>query len=124
MPAVVRSLTRSLPSAFDALARDPPNPRVASGLTASSRALLPRWSKTGCKAGLRFCRSRAGLKMRSGPEPVKLQFDRVGRFRPITGRAKFARVRGQLLALKTPQVPIYSLELCRFEGSRNGATPH
>ena len=117
------------------------DPSVASGLAARSRAVLARWRKTGCKAGLRFCRSPARLKMRFAPEPVKLQFDHVCRFPANDGLTHFARVGDNMsqntaqagagwiaapaiFVLKTPQVAIYSPELCRFEGPRNGATPH
>jgi hypothetical protein len=64
--------------------------------------------------------------------------------RPTTDRTNFARLgnhtvqntaqehpkpepagsRAAILALKTPQVSIYSPELRRFEGRPKGATPH
>jgi hypothetical protein len=42
---------------------------------------LDIWSAIGRKTGIHFSGSRFRFRMRSAPEPVKLQFDNVCRFR-------------------------------------------
>ena len=144
-PRSAKTCPRTLPP--KSLTRRWLDPRGTSGLAASSRALLARWSKTGCKAGLRFCRPRTRFEdafcSGTGQITVRSCLPVLGqpqakperRADPtLPGSATTCRKpppkpgqagsRAAILVLKTPQVPIYSLELRRFEGPRNGATPH
>src|ERR1700723_2485499 len=139
MLAVLRSLTRSLPSAFGAVACDPPNrpTRLTKGRLAPWHAvwrqqhapLLARWRTTGRQNRVAVLPWHMpgwpGLtcvlpRNRSNYSSTMLQFDNVWRrpAKPDLARFddnRFPKQRPSRASpsqvLKTPQVPIYSLEL-------------